>query len=183
MIPLAQLIRIIAYLTCKTQIRVIAVEVAARLSIRGAESIRNEISLYRAYLARRRASLPQPQSKPQSLPRTLKFCAPRRSDILLGGSSGSSNLPTSEGRFPRWAALVGLTAAQLAVAYKWPLEDSGEAEAVINSEATIHGEEQVGVFVKSVEHLADVLEVKHPEIELPDLAMEFWEDFAQDLQA
>lgn len=182
LVPLIRLIKTILYLASKTRLRLIAVEGAARLSIRGAETIRKEILLYKAYHARRLAPLPQPQLKSQSLSRTLNLCAPRRSNTIPRGVSGTLDSTISEGRFPRWAALVGVTAAQLAVAYKWPLEDSGEAEDVVNAEAAVDGEEKVGMTVKTVEHLDDLLAVKFPEIEPPDLAMEFWEDFGQDLQ-
>lgn len=76
---------------------------------------------------------------------------------------------------------MGVTAAQLAVESRWPLEDS-EEEDMIDNEADCEKVENVGLLVKRTERLEDLLASQVPVFQPSDLATEFWKDYAEEMQ-
>lgn len=158
----------------KTQLRLIAIEAAARLSMRGAGMIHSEISMYRAYQAQNLA-LAAPS-------KSLKLVTPERSHLLFGRNGKTLGLSTSEAGFVRswyrrWA-FIGVTAAQLAVAHKWPLEEQEE-----DTEELEEGDERkIGLVVQRAVLLDDLLATPISVLEASDPAQEFWQDFADDMQ-
>lgn len=173
MVLLGRLIGTLWNIFSRTQLRLLAVEGATRLCMRGAGMIRNEIFMYRAYQARKLAAASQPKS--------LKLVTPQKSHLLFQGNPGILDSSTSEAGFLRsWSrrwAFVGVTAAQLAVALRWPLEepeeemDEEDAEEIGN----------IGLAVKRAVPLDDLLASAALVSEPWDPALEFWENFAEDL--
>lgn len=137
--------------------------------------VRSEISMYRAYQAQKLALASRSKS--------LKLVTPERSHLLFEGTGGKTlGLSTSEAGFVRswyrrWA-FIGVTAAQVAVAHKWPLEEPEE-----ETEELREGDEQkIGLVVQRAVLLDDLLADPASVLEPSDPAQEFWEDFAEDMQ-